>query len=98
LCSTGGACLTQWLNLQDVSLLDLKPTLILLDTPFQDQISERSPSRTPSPHSPPDEDDENHEEDLYGLALLQRIISELYVSRDKIDRTATTVPAMLERK
>ncbi|KAK3333200.1 hypothetical protein B0T19DRAFT_119466 [Cercophora scortea] len=79
LCSTGGACLTQWLNLQDVSMVDLKPTLILIDTPFQDQIPERSRSRSPSPHSPPDEDGENHEEELYGLALLQRIISESYI-------------------
>jgi len=53
------------------------PTIILIDTPFQDRIPERSRSRTPSPHSPPD--DENQEGELYGLALLQRIISESYV-------------------
>ncbi|KAK3368102.1 hypothetical protein B0H63DRAFT_69194 [Podospora didyma] len=79
LCSTGGACLTQWLNIQDTSMMDLKPTIILIDTPFQERIPERSRSRTPSPHSPPDEDGENHEEELYGLALLQRIISESYL-------------------
>lgn len=79
LCSTGGSCLTQWLNLQDVSTIDLKPTLILIDTPFQEQIADRSRSRNPSPHSPPDEDVANHEEELYGLALLQRIISESYL-------------------
>ncbi|KAK3379531.1 hypothetical protein B0T24DRAFT_160956 [Lasiosphaeria ovina] len=78
-CNTGGACLTQWLNIQDTSMVDLKPTLILIDTPFQERIPERSRSRTPSPHSPPDEDSENHEEELYGLGLLQRIISESYI-------------------
>ncbi|KAK4455951.1 3',5'-cyclic-nucleotide phosphodiesterase regA [Podospora aff. communis PSN243] len=79
LCSTGGACLTQWLNLQDTSMVDLKPTIILIDTPYQERIPEKSRARSPSPHSPPDEDTENHEEELYGLALLQRIISESYL-------------------
>lgn len=60
-------------------MLDLKPTLILIDTPFQEQIADRSRSRDPSPHSLPDEDAGNHEEELYGLALLQRIISESYL-------------------
>ena len=57
-------------------MVDLKPTIILIDTPFQDRLPERSRSRSRSPHSPPEEDSENHEEELYGLALLQRIISE----------------------
>ena len=62
-------------------MIELKPTLILIDTPFQDRLLERSRSRSPSPHSIPDPDDEpeNHEEDLYGLSLLQRIVSESYV-------------------
>ncbi|KAK0621429.1 hypothetical protein B0T17DRAFT_494020 [Bombardia bombarda] len=79
LCSTGGACLTQWLNLQDVSMVDLKPTLILIDTPFQEQLPDRSRSTSPSPDSPPDEDSENHEEELYGFGLLRRIKSESYL-------------------
>lgn len=67
----------QWLSLQDVSVVELKPTLILIDTPCDDQVPERLRSRTPSPHCPPPIDDhEDHEEDLYGLALLQRIVSE----------------------
>ncbi|KAK5654112.1 hypothetical protein OQA88_7543 [Cercophora sp. LCS_1] len=79
LVSTGGACLTLWLNLQDTSMVDMKPTIILFDTPYQDPIPERSRSRSPSPHSPPEEDGKNHEEELYGLELLQRIMSESYV-------------------
>lgn len=58
-------------------MVELRPTLILIDTPYDDRIPDRSRSRTPSPHSPPPiDDDEDHEEDLYGLALLQRIVSE----------------------
>ena len=58
-------------------MVELKPTLILIDTPYDDRIPECSRSRTPSPHYPPPiDDDEDHEEDLYGLALLQRIVSE----------------------
>jgi hypothetical protein len=60
-------------------MVDLKPTIILIDTPYQERIPEKSRARSPSPHSPPDEDTENHEEELYGLALLQRIISESYL-------------------
>ncbi|KAK4218086.1 3',5'-cyclic-nucleotide phosphodiesterase regA [Rhypophila decipiens] len=92
LCSTGGACLGQWLEIQDVSMIDFKPTLILIDTPFQEQFVERSRSRDPSPHSLPDEDVENHEEDLYGLALLQRISSESYIRN--LSRLVVCVPVI----
>lgn len=77
LINKGAVCMQQWLSLQDVSMIELKPTLILIDTPYDDRIPERSRSRTPSPHCPPPIDEhEDHEEDLYGLALLQRIVSE----------------------
>ncbi|KAH8889376.1 3'5'-cyclic nucleotide phosphodiesterase [Thozetella sp. PMI_491] len=94
LCSTGGACLSQWLDLQDTSLIELKPTLILIDTPFQDRIPERSRSRSPSPHSLPDIDDEsNHEEDLYGLSLLRRIVTESYVRN--LSRLVIPIPLIV---
>lgn len=78
LISKGGACLSQLLELQDVSLIELKPTLILLDTPYDDRLRLGSRSRSASPLSPPpiEDEDERHEEELYGLALLQRIVSE----------------------
>ncbi|KAB5570804.1 3'5'-cyclic nucleotide phosphodiesterase [Coniochaeta sp. 2T2.1] len=77
LISKGATCMQQWLGLQDVSMVELKPTLLLIDTPYDDRIPERSRSRTPSPHSPPPiDEEEDHEEDLYGLALLERIVSE----------------------
>ncbi|KAM7209251.1 HD-domain/PDEase-like protein [Naviculisporaceae sp. PSN 640] len=92
LCSTGGSCLLQWLNLQDESTVDLKPTLILIDTPFQEQIPDRPRSRNPSPHSLPDEDVANHEEELYGLALLQRI--EFESSSRNLSKLVVPVPVV----
>ncbi len=62
-------------------MIELKPTLFLIDIPYQDRIPERSRSRSPSPHSlpGPDEEPENHEGELYGFSLLQRIVSESYI-------------------
>ena len=79
MCSTGGACLTLWLDLQETSMVALKPTLFILDTPYQEHIAERSRSGSPTPLSLTADDHENDEEELYGLALLRRIISESYV-------------------
>ncbi|KAL1859611.1 hypothetical protein VTK73DRAFT_7526 [Phialemonium thermophilum] len=82
LISTGGACLSQWLDLQDTSVIEMKPTLILIDTPYGDCGPENSRSRTPSPQSAPpleEQEGQDHEEDLYGLALLQRIVAESYI-------------------
>lgn len=61
-------------------MVDLKPTLILIDTPCHDRLLSRSRSREPSPHSAREMDeDEEPSEELYGLALLQRIVSESYL-------------------
>lgn len=63
-------------------MIELKPTLIIIDTPYGDRLPERARSRTPSPRSLPSPEDgegQNHEEELYGLALLQRIVSESYL-------------------
>ena len=57
----------------------LKPTLFLLDTPYQDCIRGRGRSRSPSSLSLIGDDTENQEEEIYGLALLRRIISESYI-------------------
>lgn len=77
ICSTGGACLLEWLKLHEDTVVDLKPTLIVFETPCQEPISGRVPSRPPSAHSQLGIDDsENQEEELYGLALLRKIKSE----------------------
>lgn len=93
LISKGGACFSRWLELQEESMVELKPTLILIDTPFEDIIPERSRSRTPSPHSPPPiVEGQDYEEELYGLALLQRIVSESHMRR--LNRLAVPVPVV----
>jgi len=74
---------SQLLDLQNVSMIDLKPTIVLIDTPHDERIpEERSRSRSPSPHSiPPSEADDaqvHSDGDSYGLRLLQRIVSETH--------------------
>jgi hypothetical protein len=91
LCSTGDACLSQWLSLQETSMAALKPTVFVLNTPHQDDdIPEWSRSRSPSPPSLIADASENQEEELYGLALLRRIISESYVRN--MSKLVVTVP------
>lgn len=68
----------------------LKPTVFVLDTPYQDDIPERGRSTSPSPSSLVADDSENHEEELYGLALLRRIISESYVRN--ASKLVVTIP------
>ncbi len=65
-------------------MMDLSPTIVLIDTPHDERIpAERSKSRSPSPRSlPPSEADDNpaaHRADLYGLRLLQKIVSEAHL-------------------
>jgi hypothetical protein len=64
-------------------MLDLKPTVVLIDTPHDEKVPEpRRRSRSPSPHSrPPPGEVEIHtpEEEVYGLKLLQRIITESHL-------------------
>jgi len=65
-------------------MIDLKPTIILIDTPDNEPIQdEASRSTSPSPHSSPTRgEDEAHvvpDEDTYGLLLLSRIVSEAHL-------------------
>lgn len=67
-------------------MVALKPTLFLIDTPYQDDIPEESLSRPPSPLSLLGRE----EEELYGLSLLRRVISESYVRN--VAKLVVTVP------
>jgi hypothetical protein len=73
-------------------MVTLKPTLFVLDTPFQDHIPERTRSRSPSPLSLIGDDSDDQEEELYGLALLRRIISESYVRN--ASKLIVTIPVL----
>ncbi|KAG6004889.1 hypothetical protein E4U21_000665 [Claviceps maximensis] len=84
ICNTGAACLSTLFRLQDGSMTNLTPTLILLDTPSDDPLQNQyngsgSLFSTPATaihtfeiHTP--------NEELYGLSLLQKIITEAHLS------------------
>ncbi|KAJ9137300.1 Phosphodiesterase [Pleurostoma richardsiae] len=83
-CATGTSCISKILELHDASTIDHKPTIVLIDTPHDERIiDEEDLSRSPSPHSSPsreyDEGIDAAEEAVYGLRLLQRIITEAHV-------------------
>ncbi|PKS12948.1 hypothetical protein jhhlp_000289, partial [Lomentospora prolificans] len=81
-CKSGASCLAQLFQLHDSSMIDLKPTIVLIDTPHDERIPESRPrTRSTSPHSrSPLADSEIHtpDEEVYGLKLLQRVITEAH--------------------
>ncbi|CRK30412.1 hypothetical protein BN1708_000942, partial [Verticillium longisporum] len=86
LCSTGSACLASLYeyDIQEGSIVDLRPTLVLIDTPDDEHIPEEPQprSRSPSPMSRPESREvEIHtpDEEVYGLRLLQRIMTEAHL-------------------
>ncbi|CAJ2509963.1 Uu.00g058630.m01.CDS01 [Anthostomella pinea] len=83
-CKDGAACISKLLHLHDTSLVELKPTLVLIDTPNDEQLLESTPpSRDPSPCSKDsaDEGKDNYlvGEELYGVKLLERIVYETHL-------------------
>lgn len=81
-CSSGIACLDILLTLHDQSMMDMKPTIILLDTPHQPFPSQTGASSRPhSPTSDASSCAEIHapDETLYGLNLLQKLITEAHL-------------------
>jgi hypothetical protein len=79
-CSSSTSCLSTLSAVHHASTIDNSPTIILIDIPYEDKVSERSfRSRSPSPHTRPakEEDDAQISDvELYGLRLLQRIVAE----------------------
>lgn len=79
-CSSSTSCLSTLSAVHHASTIDNNPTIILIDIPYEDKVSERSfRSRSPSPHTRPakEEDDAQISDvELYGLRLLQRIVAE----------------------
>lgn len=93
-CATGPACISKLLELQDETMMDMKPTLVLLDTPHDERLpSMRSTSRSPSPRSGPRQGAaEIHapDEEVYGLNLLQKLITEAHLRN--ISKLVVPVP------
>ncbi|KDN64442.1 putative 3'5'-cyclic nucleotide phosphodiesterase [Colletotrichum sublineola] len=94
LCSTGSACISTLFQLSDDAMMDLTPTLVLIDVPHDERLPKiRSKSRSPSPHSRPataDIDIHTPEEEVYGLKLLQRIMTEAHLR--SLSRLIVPVP------
>ncbi|KAG5944903.1 hypothetical protein E4U60_005618 [Claviceps pazoutovae] len=83
ICNTGAACLSTLFHLQDGSMTNFTPTLVLLDTPFDDPLQKQHNGfRSASPtlnSSQTFEIFHTLNEDLYGLSLLQKIITEAHL-------------------
>lgn len=89
LCTSGRSCVSKLSELNQASIVDLIPTLVLIDIPYEDQIPDRFPEiRTPSPGTRLQVDgllEEPDIEETYGLKLLQWIASEIqYQSLSKL--------------
>ena len=78
-CISGKSCISKLSELNQSSIVELIPTLVLIDIPYEDQLAER-PSRevrTPSPSSQLQIDglhDDLIDQEAYGLNLLQWIM------------------------
>lgn len=82
LCKSGKSCVSKLSELNQASIVELIPTLVLIDIPYEDQLNERPGReiRTPSPNTKRHFDrlhEEQSEEEAYGLRLLQWIASEI---------------------
>ncbi|KAK8089994.1 hypothetical protein PG997_004955 [Apiospora hydei] len=80
-CSTGSACISTLFELHDTAMLELKPTLVLIDVPHDEQRLASNSSRDPSPYSQGSDrtsPDECVDNEAYGLRLLDRIVYETH--------------------
>ncbi|KAJ8127855.1 hypothetical protein O1611_g5781 [Lasiodiplodia mahajangana] len=82
-CTNGAECIEKLAHLHDTSKVELKPTLILIDTPQDAEPPEATRvSRDLSPCSKPrvnDEEDDDPVRDLYGIGLLEKIVYETHL-------------------
>jgi hypothetical protein len=71
------------LQLHDTSMVELRPTLVLIDTPHDEQPAEMTPaSRDASPYSKAatiDDEADGEVKDLYGIRLLEKIVYETHL-------------------
>ncbi|KAL7798356.1 phosphodiesterase [Trichoderma ceciliae] len=83
-CATGAACMAKLMQLHEAgSMIDMTPTMVLLDTPHDEWMPESYSLQNFSSPDPNlvNRDAEIHtpDENLYGLALLQRLITEAHL-------------------
>ncbi|TVY55043.1 3',5'-cyclic-nucleotide phosphodiesterase regA [Lachnellula cervina] len=88
-CRTGKSCISKLSELNQSSIVELIPTLVLIDIPYEDELNRRRSRemRTPSPSSKQQVDGLIEDSDLeaYGLKLLQWVASEIqYQSLSKL--------------
>ncbi|ATZ52298.1 Bcpde2 [Botrytis cinerea B05.10] len=84
-CTSGKSCMSKVSDLNRESIVDLIPTLVLIEIPHDDQVNERPARdvRTPSPSSKQQNDgmlDDDFGE-VYGIQLLQWVASEIQQQR-----------------
>lgn len=86
LCSTGKACISRLLAIEDGLMVELRPTLVLIDVPHDESITLEDTSRPTSPRSgSPKLGDEKtiqiypDDDDVYGTQLLQKLVSEAHL-------------------
>ncbi|KAF2972164.1 hypothetical protein GQX73_g1442 [Xylaria multiplex] len=83
LCTNGAECMEKLAYLHDASMVELRPTLILIDTSHCEVPPEAtSVSRDPSPCSKIPSHDDNEDgpvKNLYGIGLLEKIVYETHL-------------------
>ncbi|GAW11209.1 hypothetical protein ANO14919_005510 [Xylariales sp. No.14919] len=83
LCTNGAECMEKIAYLHDTSMVELRPTLVLIDIPhYEEPPPAALASRDPPPCSKiPSNDDKEDDlmKDLYGIGLLERIVYETHL-------------------
>ncbi|KAI1429242.1 hypothetical protein F5Y12DRAFT_797491 [Xylaria sp. FL1777] len=83
LCTNGVECMEKLVYLNDTSMVELRPTLVLIDTAHDEEPPEATlMSRDPSPCSRVPSNDSNENglvKSLYGIGLLEKIVYETHL-------------------
>ncbi|KAK8048656.1 3'5'-cyclic nucleotide phosphodiesterase [Apiospora phragmitis] len=80
-CSTGAACISTLFELHDTAMIELKPTIVLIEVSHDEQRLASNSSRDPSPYSQGSDrasPEECVDGEAYGLRLLDRIVYETH--------------------
>ncbi|OTB08628.1 hypothetical protein M426DRAFT_7361 [Hypoxylon sp. CI-4A] len=95
-CASGAACISTLFHLHDTSMVELKPTLVLIDMPHDEQVLE--PLSSERDHSPFSEVSQSEQIDdllpaeLYGIRLLERIVYETHLR--SLSRLVVPIPVI----